>query len=90
VENWKAALGARLRKAREDVPLTQAELASLLEVGQTTVSAWESGRAVPRDNLRPGIARHLGQPARDLFAYEDDVYEDEDNGQDEPDPVGAT
>lgn len=77
MENWRAILGARLKKAREDVDLTQVELADLLGVGQTTVSAWESGRAVPRDSVRPGIAKHLRQPARDLFAYEDDGPNDQ-------------
>lgn len=42
------SLGERLRKAREDMGLTQAEFALRLGVDRKTVSHWESGRNAPR------------------------------------------
>jgi len=78
VENWKATLGARMKKAREDADLTQAFIATDLNVAQTTVSAWERGVAAPRDDLRPRIAQLLGVAANWLFSYDPDNGDDED------------
>jgi transcriptional regulator with XRE-family HTH domain len=72
VDEWRAMFGARLRRARMAVPLTQVEFAFLLKVGQTTISAWERGVAVPRDDLRPRIARIVRCTVAELFEYPDD------------------
>jgi transcriptional regulator with XRE-family HTH domain len=69
MDDWRAAWGSRLRRARKDVPLTQQELAYLLKVAQTTVSAWERGAAIPRDDLRPKIAHVVRCPVSVLFDY---------------------
>jgi len=76
MDEWRALFGARLRRARTEVPLTQTELAFLLKVAQTTVSAWERGIAVPRDELRPKIARVVRCPISVLF----ELPSDETNG----------
>lgn len=41
-------LGERIRKAREDLGLSQGELALRLGVDRKTVGNWESGRNQPR------------------------------------------
>lgn len=47
--NASDPLGDMLRRARhnQDVPLTQEDVANALGVVQSTISAWESGRARP-------------------------------------------
>jgi transcriptional regulator with XRE-family HTH domain len=72
VDEWRAMFGAKLRRARMAVPLTQIEFAFLLKVGQTTVSAWERGVAVPRDEIRPRIARIVRCSVAELFEYPED------------------
>ena len=42
------SLGERIRKAREDLRLSQQEFADLLDVDRKTVSNWEGGRNHPR------------------------------------------
>lgn len=69
MDEWRALFGARLRRARTAADLTQTELAFLLKVGQTSVSAWERGIAVPRDELRPRIAKVLRSTVAELFEY---------------------
>lgn len=69
--DWRTAFGMKLKAAREDVPLTQTELATLLDVAQTTVSAWERGAAVPRDGLRLRLAELVNCSIHELFAYEE-------------------
>ncbi len=82
MDNWKAAVGARLKETREalDPPRNnQAAIAEFLGIAQTTVSAWERGVAAPRDDLRPRIAEFLGVPVTWLFSYDpDDTNGDED------------
>src|SRR5207245_667309 len=41
------AVGVRLRQARQDAGLTQAQLASVLGVTQAAVSNWEAGSRQP-------------------------------------------
>lgn len=69
MDEWRALFGTKIRQARTAVPFTQTELAYLLKVAQTTVSAWERGLAIPRDELRPKIAHLLRSTVAELFAY---------------------
>lgn len=52
--------------------MTQVQLAGALKVTQQLVSAWENGRMAPRDDRRIQIARILGVPTDELFAYPDE------------------
>lgn len=56
-----------LRRLREKAGLTQAALAEALGVDRTTVATWEGGRAFPRAELLPGLARLLGCEIGELF-----------------------
>ena len=49
-----------LRRLREKAGLT-------LGVDRTTVATWEGGRAFPRAELLPGLARLLGCEIGELF-----------------------
>jgi transcriptional regulator with XRE-family HTH domain len=51
------SMGKRIRTLRESKQLTQTELANMVGVAKTTVSAWETGYA---DNIRlPALHRLL-------------------------------
>jgi transcriptional regulator with XRE-family HTH domain len=57
----------RLRRARLDADLTQADLAAGLGVSQPSVHAWERGECMPRAGLFPHLARVLRVTLDDLF-----------------------
>lgn len=63
-------LGAMLRRARHSQPtrLTQEDVAKRMEVGQSTISAWESGRARPNYADLMKLARLLDLDVGDLVA----------------------
>lgn len=50
IPQWR--LGDRLRRAREEAGLEQAELAERLGISKAAVSAYEKGRRTPRDFIR--------------------------------------
>jgi len=55
-------IGKRIRKARLEAGLTQAELAKKAGVGQGTLSLYESGKVRPTAEALGKIARALGKP----------------------------
>lgn len=57
-----------LVKARLAALCTQVELAGKLGVAQSTVAMWESGKAYPRADMLPMIAKALGCTIDELFA----------------------
>lgn len=54
--------GARIRQAREWNRLTQAELATKIEIAQTTIGHLESGRFQPSADVVRALSDHLGVP----------------------------
>jgi putative transcriptional regulator len=60
----------RVHRARLD--LTQAELAERIGVTRQTVIAIEQGRYSPSLEMAFQIARALGVPLEDVFAYPDE------------------
>lgn len=48
-------MGAALREARLDMRLSQAALASALDVSRATVNAWEVGKTVPPMEQRQSV-----------------------------------
>ncbi|MCC6419176.1 MAG: helix-turn-helix domain-containing protein [Gemmataceae bacterium] len=61
--------GDRVREAREDLGLTQVDLARLAEVTQQSVSLIEKGKVLPRDGLKRTLARVLGKAPNELFEW---------------------
>lgn len=58
-------LARSLKSAREAKGLTQGELAAALQLGQQTVSKWETGAAKPRPQVVAALAQVLElSPAR--------------------------
>lgn len=65
----------KFKELRERAKMRQAELGTEVGVGQTTVSAWESGRFEPRAREIKKIARVLGASVEevvDCFAGEEE------------------
>lgn len=61
-EAWKAVRDShnnRLRQARRDKGITQAELAKALGVSRSTVAMWETGQSSPNTDCLAEIARIL-------------------------------
>lgn len=71
------AIGLRIKMAREEAGLTQDQLATELDMSDSGLTLWESGkRRVPIDQLRR-IGERLGKPMWWLL------------GEDPPDPNSA-
>ncbi len=49
-----------LKKIRESRAITQMELAEKINVPQSTIACWETGRAYPRAEKLQAIAKALG------------------------------
>ncbi|MBU5423863.1 helix-turn-helix transcriptional regulator [Cellulomonas hominis] len=64
------AVTNRIRALRTERGLTQAQLAAALGVTRQTVIAVEQGRYSPSLELAFQIARALGRPIDQVFAYE--------------------
>jgi len=63
----EAKLGSRLREARTEAGLTQAELAQLVPVSRKTINTVENGVFVPSTLLALKLARALRKRVEDLF-----------------------
>ncbi|HEY6224514.1 MAG TPA: helix-turn-helix transcriptional regulator [Gemmatimonadales bacterium] len=61
--------GRRIEEARKALGLTQVQLAEAVGVDQTTISQWERGRVVPRDEMRIALANALGTTVAELLPY---------------------
>lgn len=60
-----------IRSKRMLLNLTQDHLAEQLNVGRTTVAMWETGKAKPRADKLPEIAKILKCDVADLFESEE-------------------
>lgn len=63
-------LGNRLKAARAELGLTQADLAGLVGVTRKTVNTVENGVFVPSTLLALRLAHALGRPVEALFHIE--------------------
>ncbi|QXE18275.1 helix-turn-helix domain-containing protein [Clostridium sp. 001] len=53
-------LGTRIRNLREEKSISQLELAKILNIGNTTLSQYESDKRVPSDTVKKKIAEYFG------------------------------
>ena len=56
-----------IRQFREREKLSQEQLANALSVERSTVAKWETGKAMPRADKLPELAKVLGCEVSDLF-----------------------
>ena len=61
----------RLRELREELGITQEELAKALGVTRQTIIAIEKGRYDPSLRLAFRIARFFNRPIEEIFIYEE-------------------
>ncbi|WP_186430911.1 XRE family transcriptional regulator [Clostridium sp. BSD9I1] len=64
-------LGFRIKKLREDANISQLDLAKYLNIGNTTLSQYESGKRVPSDSIKRQIAEHFNVSLDYLMGYSD-------------------
>ncbi len=57
----------KLKELREARDITQMKLAELINVPQSTIATWETGRAFPRAEKLPAIAKALGCTVDELL-----------------------
>lgn len=57
----------RIKELREAKGIQQKELAIALEIGQSTISQWESGRQEPNPRQRIKLCRYFGISEAELF-----------------------
>ena len=60
-----------IKRLRKRAGLTQVQLAEHLDVGQNTVSMWETGCAKPSVGKLPQLARILGCRIDELYGEEE-------------------
>jgi transcriptional regulator with XRE-family HTH domain len=65
----RVRLGTRIRKIRDERQLSQGALGRLIGAEQREISAYETGRSLPRVDRFMEIARALDVTAEDLFAF---------------------
>ena len=56
-----------LKKLRKERGITQVALSELINVPQSTIATWETGRAFPRAEKLPAIAKALGCTVDELL-----------------------
>lgn len=62
----------KIKEKREQMNLTQRDLAEALAIDQSTVCLWETGKTRPRAKLLPRIAKLLSCTVDDLLAEDHD------------------
>lgn len=60
-----------IRQRREELKLSQEQLAEILGIDRSAVAKWETGKAMPTADKLPELARILGCTIDDLFKTEE-------------------
>lgn len=60
-------IGNRIRNLRKNRGLTQKELAEQLEISESAITMYESGRRVPRDEMKVSIAKFFEKSVDSIF-----------------------
>ena len=69
----------RLEEIRKQRGIKQEELAAALEVSRQTIGSLENGRYNPSILLAFRIARFFGMSIEEIFIYEEDESNEEEN-----------
>ena len=72
----KTEFGERIKSAREELKMTQAQFAQLLKTSQTTVAKYEHGEQIPRADVLAAISKATGKSADWLLFGEQQHSED--------------
>ena len=63
----------KIKNKRMSLNMTQDELAEELNVSRATIAMWETGKAMPRSDKLPELAKVLGCEISDLFGNESEA-----------------
>lgn len=74
VHDWALKCGARLRERRKLLGLSQEELGGLAGVRATSISKFEYGEVIPKDQVRLAIAHALACEVSDIWGAPDRHY----------------
>lgn len=74
----KTEFGERIKSAREELKMTQTQLAQLLKTSQTTVAKYEHGEQVPRADVLAAISKAIGKSADWLLFGSDAINSSDD------------
>lgn len=72
MEEYRRIWGRRIRAHREAIGMSQRKLSIALGIDQGMISRWEHGHSAPRDENRIQLAAILGVTPDELFSYEPD------------------
>lgn len=76
----------RLKQLREDAGMSQADLASRIDVSQSTVGMWESGKNMPKPKTLNALAGLFGVSVDYLIGNSDTApMQEQDAGNNAPD-----
>lgn len=67
-------VGEKIRKLRVDKGVSRHELAEAINVAYTTVSMYENGERIPRDQIKVAISNFFGVTVESLF-FENSTHE---------------
>lgn len=65
--DWALASGRRLRSRRLELDFSQDDLAGLVELRSTSISKFENGEVVPKDETRLALAHALMCEVNDIW-----------------------
>ena len=65
--DYNKLVGARIKKRRKELGLTQKELGGKVKCAEITIRQYESGRSTPKADTRVKLAKALNMPYSDLF-----------------------
>ena len=60
-------IGKRLQNLRTERGLTETALAKELGISQSAITMYESGRRIPRDEIKIKIAAYFAKPIESIF-----------------------
>lgn len=63
----RETVAENLKELRQKKGLTQTEIAEVLGISTAAWSMYESGRRVPRDDLKVQIAKYFGRTVQTIF-----------------------
>ena len=75
-------IGQRIRDLRKQKKMSQSELAKIIGVTQTTITAWETGKAEPSSSTVANLADYFGVTTDYLLGRPEEKKEKDSNSVD--------